>query len=80
MHSWRERFGGRHSPSPVYADSRIYFLSEQGESIVIEPGGEYKELARNSIGGLCRASIAVSQGNLFIRNDEALFCIGPKPK
>jgi outer membrane protein assembly factor BamB len=77
---WRHRIGGRHSPSPVYADGRIYFLSEEGESVVIEPGAEYKELARNSIGGLCRASIAVSQGNLFIRNDEGLFCIGPKPE
>jgi outer membrane protein assembly factor BamB len=77
---WRHRIGGRHSPSPVYADGRIYFLSEEGETVVIEPGDSYKELARNSIGGLCRASIAVSQGNLFIRNDEALFCIGPKPK
>jgi outer membrane protein assembly factor BamB len=77
---WRERIGGRHSPSPVFADGRIYFLSEQGESVVIEPGAEYKELARNNLGGLCRASIAVSQGNLFLRNDEGVFCIGPKPE
>jgi outer membrane protein assembly factor BamB len=77
--AWRERIGGRHSPSPVHADGRIYFLSEEGESVVIEPGDEYKELARNSLGELCRASIAVSQGNLFLRTESAVYCIGPKP-
>lgn len=74
---YAERIGGNHSASPVYADGRIYFLSETGESAVIAAGPEFKILARNSLGGeRCQASIAVSQGCLFIRSDKHLFCIG----
>jgi outer membrane protein assembly factor BamB len=74
---WQHRIGGKHVASPVFADGRLYFLAEaDGETVVIEPGAEYKELARNSVGELCKGSIAVSQGNLFIRSDKHLFCIG----
>jgi outer membrane protein assembly factor BamB len=77
---WKKRIGGRHSPSPVFADGRIYFLSEEGESVVIAPGDEYQELARNHVHALCRASLAVSQGNIFLRTEKELLCIGAKPK
>lgn len=75
---WQERVGGNHSASPVYADGRIYFLSETGESTVIAAGEKFAILAKNSIEGRCQASIAVSQGNLFIRTDKQLYCIGTK--
>lgn len=79
--AWQHRIGGKHVASPVFADGRLYFLAEaDGETVVIEPGAEYKELARNTVGELCKGSIAVSQGNLFIRSDKHLFCIGAKPK
>lgn len=73
---WQERIGGNHSASPIYADGKIYFLSEQGESAIIQAGAEFKEIARNSMGEKCQASYAASQGNLFIRSDKNLFCIG----
>ena len=73
---WQERVGGNHCASPVYADGKIYFLSEGGETVIIEAGPQFKEVARNSMGEKCQASIAVSQGNLFIRTENNLFCIG----
>ncbi len=77
---WQERVGGKHSSSPVYADGRIYFLTEaEGESIVIEPGPKLNILARNQIDEFCKASMAVSQGNLFIRSQRNLLCIGKSP-
>ena len=39
---WRERLGGNFSASPVYADGRIYFLNEDGETTVIAPGSSFK--------------------------------------
>jgi outer membrane protein assembly factor BamB len=72
---WQGRIGGNHSASPVYADGKIYFLSEQGETTIIEAGPEFKIVARNNIGEKCQASIAVSQGRLFIRSDKNLYCI-----
>jgi outer membrane protein assembly factor BamB len=73
---WQHRIGGKHWSSPISAEGRIYFLSPEGETAVIAAGPEYKELARNSLGELCRASIGVSQGQLFIRTEHNLFCIG----
>ena len=73
---WQDRIGGNHSASPVYADGKVYFLSEEGETTVVEHGPEFKVVARNPIGEKCQASIAISDGRLFIRSDRHLFCIG----
>ncbi len=48
---WQVRVGGNHSASPLYADGRIYFLSEEGESVVIAPGKEFKAIAKNQLDG-----------------------------
>jgi outer membrane protein assembly factor BamB len=70
---WRMRVGGRHSASPIYADGRIYFLSEEGESAVIAPGKQFKLLARNQLDGETLASMAVSEASIFIRSRTHLY-------
>lgn len=70
---WRQRLGGNHSASPVYAGGRIYFLSEEGETIVITPGKEYTEPVRNTLEGRFLASIGVSGKALFLRSDTHLY-------
>lgn len=72
---WRARLGGNHSASPIYADGKIYFLSEEGESVVIAPGRELKHLATNQLDGPTLASMAVSSGSLFIRSQTHLYRI-----
>ena len=72
---WRARLDGNYSASPVYADGRIYFLSEEGESIVIAPGRELKHLATNQLDGPMLASMAVSHNSLFIRSATHLYRI-----
>jgi outer membrane protein assembly factor BamB len=71
--NWRVRLGGNHSASPIYADGRIYFLSEEGESVVIAPGKEFKELARNQLDGPTLASMAVSDSAIFVRSQTHLY-------
>jgi outer membrane protein assembly factor BamB len=73
---WQERIGGNHCASPIYADDKIYFLSELGEGTIIEAGPVFKILARNSVGEKCQASYAAAQGQLFIRSEKHLYCIG----
>ena len=73
---WQERIGGTYAASPIYADGKIYFLSMEGESVIIEAKPEFKLLARNSIAEYCQASAAASQGQLFIRSEKHLYCIG----
>ncbi len=78
---WQNRIGGKHSCSPVYIDGKIYFLSEaEGEAVIIEAGSEFHVVARNRLDEKCKGSIGVSQGNLFIRSENHLFCIGDRPK
>jgi len=73
---WKQRIGGNHSASPVSADGKIYFLSEQGETTIVKAGDKFEELAKNPLGEHCQASLAISQGQIFIRTDKHLFCIG----
>ncbi|MBK8000775.1 MAG: PQQ-binding-like beta-propeller repeat protein [Verrucomicrobia bacterium] len=75
---WQERVGGNHSASPVYGDRRIYFLSEEGETTVINAGSEFKILAKNALKEKCQASMAISQGQIFIRGEKNVYCIGKK--
>jgi outer membrane protein assembly factor BamB len=65
---WQQRLGGNYSASPIYADGRIYFLSEDGESVVIEPSREFKKLATNRLDGHTLASMAVSGRAIFVRS------------
>jgi len=73
---WRVRLGGNHSASPIYADGRIYFLSEEGESVVLAPGTQLKHLATNQLDGRTLASMAVASGSIFIRSETHLYRIG----
>ncbi len=73
---YAERVGGNHSASPLHAEGRIYFLSETGETTVIGDGPTFEILARNTLPGKCQASLAASQGNLFLRSDQGLYCLG----
>jgi outer membrane protein assembly factor BamB len=76
----RSRIGGNFCASPVYADGKIYFLSEAGETTIVTAGPELTVVAKNPLNERCLASIAISGGNLFIRTQSHLYCIGPPPR
>ncbi len=73
---WKQRLRGKFSASPVWADGKIYFLSEKGTMTVIQDGSEFKVLAESELNEACYASPAISRGHLFIRSDKNLVCIG----
>ena len=62
--------------SPVYADGKIYFQSEDGVGTVIKPGKTFEQLARNSLDERSLASYAVADDALFIRTASKLYRIG----
>jgi len=72
---WQQRLGGNYSASPVFADGRIYFQSEEGITTVLAPGKEFRRLATNALEGAMLASIAVSNGSIFIRTHSHLYRI-----
>lgn len=75
---WQERIGGNHSASPLFADGKIYFQSEEGVGVVVEAGPKFKEVARNRLGEPTLASYAVADGALYIRTDKHLYRIETK--
>jgi len=75
---WKKRFGGYFSASPVVADGRVYLVNEEGETFVLKAGREFQLLHQNSLGERTLASPAIAGGNLFMRTDEHLICIGNK--
>lgn len=75
---WQERLGGSYSASPVAADGFIYYLSEKGDTTIVPADGKFEIIARNRLEESCQASMAVSDGQLFIRTQKHLFCIGSK--
>lgn len=72
---WQQRLGGNYSASAVFADGRVYFLSEEGVATVIAPGTQFRRLALNRLDGAMLASMAVSDGSIFIRTDTHLYRI-----
>ncbi len=73
---WRKRLGVRFSASPVVAEGRIYFQADDGTTTVVQAGPRFRRLAVNRLGEYTYASAAVSQGNIFIRSEKHLWCIG----
>ena len=67
---------GNHSASPIFADGRIYFLSEEGQTVVLAPGQQLKHLGTNQLDGRTLASMAVSNGSIFIRSETHLYRLG----
>ena len=66
--------------SPTAAGDKIYFQNFKGEVFVVAAADQFKLLNTIPMGDegddKLRSSIAISQGNLFIRTGRKLYCIG----
>jgi hypothetical protein len=65
--------------SPVLADGKLYYQSRRGTVYVLAARPRYELLAQNSVaarGESFLASPAVSRGQLLLRSDRYLYCIG----
>ena len=75
---WKERLGEQYHASPVAGDGKIYFTSREGVIRVVQAGPQFRMLAQNDMGEVVIASPAISNGELFIRGQKHLFCVGGK--
>jgi len=75
---WQERLPARgdYFASLVAADGKVYALSEEGEATVLAAKPSLEVLGSNRLGERCMASPAISDGKLYIRSDNTLYCIG----
>jgi outer membrane protein assembly factor BamB len=75
---YQERLGGSggYTASPVAADGKLYFTSEEAGIRVVKAGPRFELLATNSMGDVCMATPAISDGMLFIRSQHFVYGIG----
>ncbi len=69
-----------YSGSPVLADGKIYITDEDGVTTVVKAGPKFEMLAENDFAEYTLSSPAVSEGQIFIRTDTALYAIGSRKK
>jgi outer membrane protein assembly factor BamB len=72
---WRERIGGNYSASPLFAEGRLYFFSEEGKTTVVKAGRQFAKLAENKLAAGFMASPAVSGKALILRTKTHLYRI-----
>lgn len=83
---WLQNLGTIQKASPVLADGKLYVGTENGKFFIIEPSATgAKVLDEDQLGTEQQpeaiiASVAVSDGRVFLVTDAALYCIGKKTK
>lgn len=80
---YRERLprSGRVYASVVAADDKIFAVSREAGTFVLAAGTEFQELAQNDLSpddSIFNATPAISNGQLLLRSNRYLYCIGKK--
>ena len=74
------RTGNLYSAAPVAGDGKVYFVSENGETVVLKASRDFEILARNQLDGRFLASPIISRGLLLLRSDDELIAVGGPEK
>lgn len=75
---WQRRIGGEYSASPVYADGRLWFFSEDGQTTVLEAGRVFKLAGENRLPDGFMASPAIAGKAFYLRTRTHLYRIEEK--
>jgi outer membrane protein assembly factor BamB len=81
---WLQNLGTIQKASPVLADGKLYVGTENGKFFILKPGPTGAQiLDEDQLGTEAQpeaiiASVAVSNGRVFVVSDSALYCIGKK--
>ena len=66
---------GTFTASPWAYNGKLFAMSEDGDTFVLQAGREFKVLGRNSLGEMTLATPAVANGSLIIRTATKLYRI-----
>jgi hypothetical protein len=73
---WSQPLGDHHRPSAVLAGGNVYWLADDGTCFVVKASDKFELVAKNELGETCNAAPAISDGQVFIRTDKHLWCVG----
>lgn len=74
--AWEKELDVYFHSSPSLVQDTLYLLSDEGEMIIAQAGGEYKEIARVPLGEKSKCCPAFLDGRIYIRGEKNLYCIG----
>jgi hypothetical protein len=85
LETGKDLWGGRRLSaafwaSLVHADGKIYATDQEGDTYVFAAKPQFEQLGRNRLGEHSNASLAVSDGEIFLRTHEHPWCIGGAKK
>ena len=66
--------------SPWAYNGKIFLLSEDGDTYVVQAGPEFKLLGKNSLNDMSLATPAVVRGSVIVRTQSKLYRIARKPQ
>jgi outer membrane protein assembly factor BamB len=72
---WKKKLARHVSASPVLADGHLYFVDDDAVTYILKANGEFTLLHKNKLDDECYASPAISQGQIFLRGLNNLYCI-----
>jgi outer membrane protein assembly factor BamB len=67
---------GSHYASPVAADGKVFFSSQDGAVVVVEPDAEIRTRVVNDLGEEIYATPAIVDGRIYVRTTQALYAFG----
>jgi outer membrane protein assembly factor BamB len=74
---WEERMREHHA-SLASAEGKVYYINDFGTLRVVKPGKTYDLVAESEVDEKVFASPAFSEGQIFIRGGQHLFCVGKR--
>jgi outer membrane protein assembly factor BamB len=75
----RQRLGSKTWCTPVLVGDKLLLPDETGKVHVLAASPTFHQIGNNSIGNeMTRSSLAVAEGELFLRTYRHLWCIGKK--
>lgn len=80
---WNERLkgegkSGQNWSSIVLSEGKCYTVNQGGDAFIFKASPKFELIAVNPMGEKIIGSIAVSDGQLFIRGHQHLFCVGKR--
>jgi outer membrane protein assembly factor BamB len=81
---WEERLpstsgSGQIWGSAVLAGDLLYVVNQSGDTFILRAAPKFELIATNPLGELSNATLALSNGEIFLRTHAALYCIA-EPK
>jgi hypothetical protein len=61
--------------SPVAAADRVYVMGRDGTAVVLKAGPKLEVLSTNKLDDKVDASLALVDGEVFVRGHQTLYCI-----